>query len=70
MPYDPALPDGCSVALCIVLPDKQHYVRIQGQRWNNYGQSHHPALTPDIFDVAYYSDKVRHGDYSRSSVKS
>ncbi|NJN96517.1 MAG: HEAT repeat domain-containing protein [Anaerolineales bacterium] len=70
MPYDLALPDGCSVSLCIVLPDKQHYVRIQGQHWNNYGQSHHPALIPDIFDVAYYSDKVRHGDYSRYSVKS
>lgn len=70
MPYDPALPDGCSVSLCMVLPDQQHYVVIQGQSWNNYGHSHHFALIPDIFDVAYYRDKVRHGDYSRHRVKS
>lgn len=70
MPYDPALPDGCSVTLCIVLPDKQQYILIQGQRWNNYGHSHHPALIPDIFDVSYYSDKVRHGEYSPHRVRS
>jgi hypothetical protein len=69
-PYDPALPDGCSASLCIVLPDKRHYVVMHGQSWDNRGQSFHSALIPDIFDVAYYSDKVRHGEYRRSWVKS
>jgi hypothetical protein len=68
-PYDPALPAGCSVSLCIVLPDKHHYVQMHGQSWDNWGQSYHSALIPDIFDVAYYSDKVRHGEYSRYWVK-
>lgn len=69
-PYDTLFPDGCSVSLCIVLPDKRHYVSILGQHWNNQGRSHHSASIPDIFDVAYYSDKVRQGQYSRHQVKS
>lgn len=69
-PYDPFLPDGCSVSLCIVLPDQQQYVRIQSQHWNNRGHSLHAADRPDIFDVAYYSDKVARGDYHRNLVKS
>jgi len=62
-PYDPFLPAGCSAALCIVLTDPQHYVLIHSQRWNNQGQPLHDAALPDIFDVAYYSDKVRQGGY-------
>jgi hypothetical protein len=53
-----------------VLPDKQHNAPIHTQRWHNRGQSHHSSLIPDIFDVAYYSDKIRHGEYSRYWVKS
>ncbi|MEZ4726189.1 MAG: hypothetical protein R3E79_03535 [Caldilineaceae bacterium] len=60
-PYDPFLPAGCSAALCIVLTDPQPYVSIHSQRWNNQGQPLHDAVLPDIFDVAYYSDKVRQG---------
>jgi hypothetical protein len=62
-PYDPFLPDGCSASLCIVLPDKASYVRIENQRWYNNGQSLHSAEKPDIFAVAYYRDKVGRGDY-------
>ena len=62
-PYDPFLPDGCSVSLCIMLSDQQHYVRIESQRWYNNGQSLHRAEKPDIFDVAYYREKVGRGDY-------
>lgn len=69
-PYDPLLPDGCSATLCIVLPDKEHYVRIAQQHWYNGGQSLHPAETPDLFTVAYYSDKVNRGDYDcRHKIK-
>lgn len=69
-PYDPMLPDGCSVSLCIVLPDQQHYVRIQRQQWNNRGFTLHPADRPDIFDVAYYRDQVSRGAYpSRDKIK-
>lgn len=69
-PYNPLIPDGCSVGLYIVLPDKQHYVSTQGQRWYNNGQTFHSPLIPDIFDVGYYADKVRHGEYSPHHVKS
>lgn len=69
-PYDPLLPDGCSATFCIVLPDQQHYARIQSQHWNNRGQTLHPAEQPDIFDTAYYRDKVGRGDYQRYQVKS
>lgn len=69
-PYDPFLPDGCSATLCIVLPDQQHYVRIQSQRWDNRGHSLHPTTLPDIFDTTYYHDKVGRGDYHRNQVKS
>lgn len=69
-PYDPLLPDGCAASLCIVLPDKQQYVQFARQQWFNNGQSLHPAEKPDIFDVAYYTDKVRRGDYeSRDRIK-
>lgn len=69
-PYDPFLPDGCSVSLCIVLPDQQHYVRIQRQQWNNRGYTLHPADRPDIFDVAYYRDQVSRSAYpSRDKIK-
>jgi hypothetical protein len=67
-PYDPALPDGCSVALCIVLPDKRRYVVMQSQHWYNHGRTFHSPLIPDIFDIAYYSDKVAHGEYGRSAI--
>lgn len=69
-PYDPFLPDGCSVTLCIVLPDQQHYVPMQSQYWHNNGKSLHPAETPDIFAVAHYRAQVARGDYSRNRVKS
>lgn len=69
-PYDPLLPDGCSATLCIVLPDKERYVRIAHQHWYNSGQSLHPDEMPDIFDIAYYSEKVRCGDYRHDRVKS
>lgn len=68
-PYDPAMPDGCSASLCIVLPGKQSYVQIHTQRWNNQGHSHHSAEIPDIFDVVYYSDKVERGDYKPDRIK-
>jgi hypothetical protein len=67
-PYDPLIPDGCSVALCIVLPNRQQYVQMHSQQWYNNGQTNHSPLIPDIFDVAYYSDKVLHGEYYRSHV--
>jgi hypothetical protein len=67
-PYDPAIPDGCSVGLYGVLPDKAHVVLMHGQQWYNNGVTHHSKLIPDIFDVAYYVDKVRHGEYSRLKV--
>lgn len=69
-PYDPLLPNGCSAVLCIVLPDQQRYVRIQRQHWFNSGQSLHSAAPPDIFDTAYYRDKVKRGDYTPNQVKS
>lgn len=70
LPYDPLLPSGGSAALCVVLPDMQRYVLIHSQRWDNQGRTHHPELIPDIFDVAYYRDKVLHGEYERSRVRS
>lgn len=69
-PYDPFLPDGCSVLLCIVLPDQEHYVPIHSQRWYNGGQTRRDAGVPDIFDVAYYREQVRRGAYNQNSVKS
>lgn len=68
-PYDPFLPDGCSALLCIVLPDQQHYVQIHRQRWYNQGHTVGDPAQPDIFHVAYYSDKVRRGDYKPYQVK-
>lgn len=68
-PYDPFLPDGCSVVLCIVLPDRQRYVQIHQQRWYNQGQSTGDIAQPDLFHIAYYSAKVRRGDYQPYQVK-
>jgi hypothetical protein len=59
-----------SVGLYAVLPDKKHYVLMQGQSWHNQGQTLHDPLIPDIFDVAYYIDKAKQGDYRRYLVKS
>lgn len=69
-PYDPAIADGCSVTLCIVLPDGGHYIPVHSQSWLNGGQSFHSPLIPDVFDVAYYRDKVLHGEYLPERVKS
>lgn len=69
-PYDPALPAGCLVALCFILPDRLHYVSMQSQKWDLSGRSHHSQLIPDVFDIEYYRDKVRHGEYLRSGIVS
>lgn len=65
-PYGAALPAGCLVALCFVLSDRLHYVAMQSQKWDLSGRSHHSQLIPDVFDIEYYQDKVRHGEYLRS----
>jgi hypothetical protein len=67
-PYDPMLPSGCTVVLCMVLPD-QHYLPIQRQKWHNNGQTLHPAGIPDLFAVAYYRGKVQRGEYNPASIK-
>lgn len=67
-PYDPMLPNGCAVALCIVLPD-QHYIAIHSQHWNNQGKSLQPTEIPDIFAVGYYRDKVKRGEYNPTRIK-